>query len=55
MNKKKINIEDKKTTDCKYVVPPAYLWSFKEEEKPKRKSKRYVKNRKYKSYLRGIL
>ena len=33
---------------CNYVVPPAYLWNFKYKPKQNRKSKRYVKNRKYK-------
>lgn len=34
--------------ECNYVVLPAYLWNFKDEPKQNRKSKRYVKNRKYK-------
>ena len=34
--------------ECNYVVLLAYLWNFKYEPKQNRKSKRYVKNRKYK-------
>lgn len=31
-----------------YVAPPAYLWNFNNGHKQNKKSKRYVKNRKYK-------
>lgn len=33
---------------CNYVVLPSYLWSFKYVPKQNKKSKRYIKNRKYK-------